>query len=71
MYSSVLKQIIGGDKGLPNFPIKATSYLVIKNSTFASPLIKKKHPYFLSEAIMNRHEIEIEDLSQDGRRGLI
>ena len=37
------------------------------------PTNKKKHssPYFLSEAIMNRHEIEIEDLSQGGRRGLI
>ena len=34
----------------------------------------KKHPfsYFLSEAMMYRHEIDVEDLSrQGGRRGLI
>ena len=33
----------------------------------------KKHSfsYLLSEAIMYRHEIDVEDLSQGGRRGLI
>ena len=70
VYSS---RLLVGVKGYQIFKLKATSYLVIKFSIFASPLIKKTHsfPYFLSEAIMNRHEIDIEDLSQGGRRGLI
>ena len=36
-----------------------------------SPYQPTNFSYFLSEAIMYRHEIDIEDLSQGGRRGLI
>ena len=56
------------------FSIKGNKLFGNKILNIRQPTNKKKKtffPYFLSEAIMNRHEIEIEDLSQGGRRGLI
>ena len=67
----MLKQIIGGGTGLPNFPLKPGDKIL----KIPQPTNKKNQhyfSYFLSEAIMYRQEIDIsEDLSQGGRRGLI
>ena len=61
MHSSVLRQIIGRGTGLTTQG-RAISY-------FGAEILKLPHgqpanfSYFLSEAIMYRHEIYIEDLS--------